>query len=133
MKLTLRVFFLFLNFSNCAISRHSSAVSFQVTPRVTGNCVEILMGSSCATFSFVVFQTSSSKALIVNLVKVYEWFFSELIWYCREQVIERGISDNSEVHEVQALNCMSSFIIWLLEIVTFDFRFNLKRFTFQLN
>ena len=115
------------------ISRHSSAVSFQVTPWVTGNCVEILIGSSCATFSFVVFQISSSKALIVDLVKVYEWFFSELIWYCREQVSERGISDNSEVHEVQALNCTSRFIIWLLVIVAFDFRFNLKHFTFQLN
>ena len=66
-------------------------------------------------------------------MKVYERFFSELIWYCREQVIERGISDNSEVHEVQALNYMSSFIIWLLEIVAFDFRFNLKHFTFQLS
>ena len=69
----------------------------------------------------------------MNLVKVYELFFSGLIWYCLEQVIERGISDNSEVHEVQALNCMSSFIIWLLDIVAFDFRFNLKYFTFELN
>ena len=59
----------------------------------------------------------------MDLVKVYEWF----------EVIERGISDNSEVHEVQALNYMSSFIIWLLEIVAFDFRFNLKHFTFQLS
>ena len=50
---------------------------------------------------------------------------SELIWYCLEQVSERRTLDNSEVHEVQALNCMSSFIIWLLEIVAFDFRFNL--------
>ena len=58
---------------------------------------------------------------------------SELIWYCLEQVSERGTLDNSEVHKVQALNCMSSFIIWLLEIVAFDFRFNLKHFTFQLN
>ena len=66
-------------------------------------------------------------------MKVYERFFSELIWYCGEQVSERGILDNSEVHKVQALNCMSSFIIWLLEIVAFDFRFNLKHFTFQLS
>ena len=69
----------------------------------------------------------------MNLVKVYELFFSGLIWYCLEQVGERGTSDNSEVHKVQALNCMLSFIIWLLEIVAFDFRFNLKHFTFELN
>ena len=66
-------------------------------------------------------------------MKVYERFFSELIWYCGEQVSERGIFDNSEVHEVQALNCMTRFLIWLLEIVAFDFRFNLKHFTFQLS
>ena len=64
-------------------------------------------------------------------MKVYERFFSELIWYCGEQVSERGIFDNSEVHEVQALNCMTRFLIWLLEIVAFDFRFNLKHFTFS--
>ena len=63
---------------------------------------------------------------------------SELIWYCLEQVSERGTLDNSEVHKVQALNCMSSFIIWLLVIVAFDFRFNLngrltQPFTFELN
>ena len=50
----------------------------------------------------------------------------------------RGILDDSKVHKVQALNCMSSFIIWLLVIVAFDFRFNLngrltQPFTFELN
>ena len=60
-----------------------------------------------------------------------------MFWYCREQVSERGILDNSEVYEVQELNCMSSFIIWLLVIVAFDFKFNLngrltQRFTSEL-
>ena len=61
-----------------------------------------------------------------------------MFWYCREQVSERGILDNSEVHKVQELNYMSSFIIWLQEIVAFDFRFNLndrqtQHFTSELN
>ena len=42
----------------------------------------------------------------------------------RELVSERGTFDNSKVHKLQALYRMSSFIIWLLEIVVFDFRFN---------
>ena len=100
---------------------------------MTGNCVEILIGSSAVTFSFVAFQTSSSKALNGRFSEGVRTIFLELIWYCREQVSERGIFDNSEVHKVQALNYMSSFIIWLLEIVAFDFRFNLKHFTFELN
>ena len=44
----------------------------------------------------------------------------------RELVSERGTFDNSKVHKLQALYRMSSFIIWLLEIVVFDFRFNLN-------
>ena len=123
---------------DCVISRHSFAVASQVTPWVTGNCVEILIGSSCVTFSFVAFQTSSSKALNGGFSEGVWTIFLELIWYCREQVSERGILDNSEVHKVQEPNYMSSFIIWLQEIVAFDFRFNLndrqtQHFTSELN
>ena len=56
----------------------------------------------------------------------------------RELVSERRTFDNSKVHKLQALYRMSSFIIWLLEIVVFDFRFNLngrltQHFTYEFN
>ena len=56
----------------------------------------------------------------------------------RELVSERGTFDNSKVHKLQALYRMWSFIIWLLEIVVFDFRFYLngrltQHFTFEFN
>ena len=85
------------------------------------------------------FQAYSSKALNDGFSEgVCSYFSSSFFWYCREQVSERGILDNFEVHEVQAPNCMSSFIIWLLEMVAFDFRFNLngrltQHFTSELN
>ena len=105
---------------DCVISRHSFAVASQVTPLVTGNCVEILIGSSCVTFSFVAFQTSSSKALNDGFSEGVCSYFSRSCF------------------GVQAPNCMSSFIIWLLEMVAFDFRFNLngrltQHFTSELN